>query len=248
MKIDYLRGLHELKADPKMTEKLLVGSLLVLSTMIIPIVGQLALLGWQALIMRRVATHQQGLPRLDFDTDYLGKLVGFGFKGFLARMLWTIPLILLFVLFGCGYAGLVAAASSSRDLAEFLPFCMCGAQLIFMPIVFLAMLPAAVAGMRAELADDLKEGTNFKEVLNFTKVMLRPLLIGTIVISVVGAMLTFVGMLACGLGIFPAVVAMSVAQAHMMGQIYLAAVAQAVPEVQIAPDISQNSATVPQSF
>lgn len=225
--MDYLRGYKVFRDDPQWTSKIMVGSVLALSTMFVPILGQVALTGWQALMMRRaVQGETEPMPRLDLDFDYLGKLVGVGFKGFIARFLWTLPLVaVFFVLAFCGYFGFVAlvigaASSGEPALGAFVPCCVGLSMLVLVPVMALAMIPAQVAGMRAELADDLDAGLKFREVMEVTRGMFRELFFGTLILWIVGFGLAMVGMLACYVGVFPVMVLGMIAQAHMMAQIY----------------------------
>lgn len=233
--MDYLKGYRVAREDPEWTNKLLIGSLIFMSTMVIPLVGQLALMGWQALIMRR-AVHGQDtpLPRLEFDMDYLGKLVGLGFKGLIARFLWTLPVIVLvFGIVMCMYLGFVvmfvggvaaAAETDNSALAGLGPLgamcCMAGGYFGVIVLSILAAIPASVASMRAELCDDLAPAMKFGEVLDFTKQNFGVLFKGTMILSFVGMALAFVGMLFCFVGIFPAAVLGLIAHGHFLAQVY----------------------------
>jgi hypothetical protein len=229
--MDYLRGLRVLREDPEWLSKIGVGSLLLLSGAFIPLLGQISLTGWNAVILRRaVAGQSQTLPRLDLDFDYLGKLLGCGFKAFLAAFIWGIPAAVLIVTaVGCLYVGAlmtaVGGAAAGGDAGGALGgmgmLCVMGVgypALMFFAI--LAGLPAQVAAMRAELADDLNAALQFREVLDMTKRVLRELLIGTLVLAFVQWIFVMGSLLLCGLPLLPAMVAMLVARAHFAAQLY----------------------------
>lgn len=247
--MDYLKGYKVFRDDPEWGKKILVGTALFLSTLIVPIAGQAVLVGWQALIMRRAVHGQDSpLPRLDFDFDYLGKLLGIGFKGFIVRFLWTLPVMVIFgTLFACMYIGIIAVAvgGAAGDGGEAMGVgvmcCIIGAVAIMLPLVALLTIPAGVAAMRAELTDDLNQGLKFREVLDFTKAMFKPLFMGSLLLWLVGAALGLVGILACYVGAFVVAVVGMIAQAHLMAQVYQAWLAQGGEALPIAATDVQPS-------
>jgi hypothetical protein len=240
--MDYLKGYKVFRDDPEWGKKTLTGTLLFLSTMFLPVLGQAVLVGWQALILRRAVRGEDSpLPRLDFDTQYLGKLLALGFKGFIVRFVWSLPVMVIGGgLFVCAYLGIVVAAVGGaqelgEDAAGISMVCCCSASfLILMPILVLLSLPANVAAMRTELTDDLNRGLEFGEVMRFTKAMFGPLFKGSLVLWLVGSLLSFVGLLACYVGAFAVAVAGMAAQAHFVAQVYRAWVEQGGEALPVA--------------
>ena len=240
--MDYLKGYRVFRDDPEWGKKTLYGTLLFFSTIVIPILGQVVLVGWQALILRRAVRGEDSpLPRLDFDTQYLGKLLGIGFKGFIVRFVWSLPVIVLAGAFGvCMYAGIVAAAVSGsgggdEEASVIAMACCCGGSLVLVPLLVVLGIPAAVAAMRAELTDDMNQGLQFGEVMAMTKAMFRPLFMGSLVLWVVGALLGVLGLLACYVGAFAVAVVGMAAQAHFVAQVYLAWVEQGGEPLPVGP-------------
>jgi hypothetical protein len=158
--MEYLRGLRLMREDPQWMGKLGVACLLLLSSMMIPILGQVTFMGWKSLLVRRtVAGQETPMPRLDLDFDYLGKLLGPGFKSFIARMVWIMPVVFaMMVVMGVLYAGLIFAAvggaavhdgegAAMGGLAGMC--CMGAAMLVFIPLSMVMQLPAMLAALRA---------------------------------------------------------------------------------------------------
>jgi len=247
----YFRGFGVFFKDPEWGSKLLVGSLVVLSAMIIPVVGQVALLGWAALVTRRaIQDHGEGpLPRLDFDFGWLGKLVGIGFKPFLVNFLWRLPaMFLTFGLVFCMYFSMIAAAISGAESARHggshAGGAAAGGVMVFIGIAFIVLIPilialqipAQAAMLRVEATDDLNAGMKFKEVLAMTKLVFKELLIGNFLIALVSIPLALVGMLLCYVGIFPVVVLLVVVQAHFMAQVYERYLEKGGEPLTIPPD------------
>lgn len=224
--MDYLRGYRVFRDDPEWGKKLLVGSVFFLSTMCIPIIGQVVLIGWQGLILRRAVRGQYApMPRLDFDFDWIGKLLGLGFKAFIARFLWSLPVSIIAVaLVMCIYIGGIAAAagaaSADPDAVPLALCCMGAGVIILVPVMMLLAIPATVAGMRAELTGDLNAGLDFRAVLHFTREMFRELAIGHMVLGVVSMFVVLAGELLLCVGVFPATVLTFIVQPYFVAQVY----------------------------
>ena len=248
--MEYLRGFRAMRQDSEWKGKILVGSLLFLSAMIVPIVGQVALLGWVALVTRQAVTRKGSdgpLPRLDFDFGWLGKLVGIGFKPFLVNLLWRMPIAFLIGgLVGCMYVGVIVAAVGSQAARHhggsgggppafiFLVFGI--AMLVIVPLSIFAQAPAQVAMLRAEITDDMNAGFKFRDVLRMTRVVLKELIIGNLLIAAVSIPLVIVGMFACYVGIFPVAVVLQIVYAHFMAQLYDLYLERGGEPLNVAPD------------
>lgn len=227
--MEYLRGLRVMREDEDFLGKVGVACLLMLSSMVIPILGQVVFQGWRGMIVRRsVAGVDTPLPRLDLNFDYLGKLMSPGFKSFIARMVWSFPAALIMVvLMLCVYAGFAvaiiggAAATSDHGGAGLGAICcLAVGMLIVIPFGVLLQLPAMVAGLRAEITDDLSAAFDVKAVLGMTRDMLRELVTGQLVIVLLSMGMSILGILTCGLGIFPIAVVISVVHGYFMADIY----------------------------
>lgn len=241
--MEYLRGLRKLREDPEWTSKLVYGALLLFSTILVPFAGRIALTGWTALIVRRAIatpTSAEALPRLDLDFDYLGKLMGTGFKGFLAALIWGLPAGLLFAMailvsyFGAVFG--VMAAAQAGDAAVIGAICCFGAGIpAVMLLGILLGLPAQVAMVRAELADDLNQALQLGAVLDMIRKTFRELLIGSIVLSIAQTVMIFGALLLCYVPVFPAIVAAQVMRADFAAQIYQLYVERGGTPIPIGP-------------
>jgi len=225
-----------------------IGCVLVLSGMIIPVVGQVALLGWTSLALRRAVQGQDSpLPRLDFDFNYLGKLLGIGFKGFLARLIWSLPIMAIAMLFFCcAYAGMGAAVAglsgggnhSGDDgavLGLVMTIVMLVMYLLLFVVIMLLSLPIQIAMLRAELTDELNSAMKFGEVLAMTRMLLGDLIKGMIVMMLIGMAVGFVGVATCYIGLFPGVVVMAVIQTYWMAEIYKVYLQKGGTPLQVGP-------------
>ena len=230
----YLRGWTALRNDPQWTSKVLWATLLLLSSMCIPVIGQITLIGWNALMLRRAVSGQDSpLPRMEFDTDYLMKLLNAGFKGFLASLLWSLPFIAIIMCSYCcmylgifGMLGGVAAGAEAGGEAGagiglvlgIVIFCV--AFLFMFVLIIVANMVMQVAVMRAELTDDVNAALRFGEVMNMTKMLAKELFVGMLVMQLVGMCVGFVGVLSLYLLLFPGVIIMQVIVTYFRAELY----------------------------
>ncbi len=223
--MQYLRGWRALRKDPEWKQKIGIISLILLTAGFIPILGQLVMIGWGALAMRRAVSGQESpLPRLDFDFEYMGKLLGVGFRGFLASLLWTFPVVLVTVLsVFCLYGSIAYAvlSGSSEEDAKMIVIVALVAMFVLLPLVsiFLAM-PAHVAMMRAELSDDLSAALRFKEVMGTTRLLFKELLVGSFVMMMIRMCGLLLGLATCFIGLFPAAAILYVIDTYWKAELY----------------------------
>ena len=226
--MEYLRGWRALRNDPEWVGKVLVATCVFLTAMCIPVVGQIVLVGWNALMLRRAVSGQDTpLPRMEFDFDYLTKLLNVGFKGFLAQLLWSLPIYVLAMAWGCcfyvGVGGVAAMGAASGDETAGVLGSVCmmfGMMAAWFAIIAFVTMPMQVAIIRAELSDDVNAALKFKEVMEMTKMLWRELLLGMFVMGLVSMVCMFAGMLLFFIGIYPAVVVMMVIQAYWRAEVY----------------------------
>lgn len=247
--MDYLRGWRALRSDPGWVGKVLTATVIFLTAMCIPVVGQIVLIGWSALMLRRAVSGQDTpLPRLDFDFDYLSKLLNVGFKGFLAQLLWSLPLYLLgFAWACCFYAGMIgvggfmaagasAGGEAGAGVGALGSLCMMGGLfLAWFAIILAVAMPMQVAMIRAELTDDVNAALKFKEVIEMTKMLWRELLVGFFVLGLIGMVAVFGGMLLLFVGVYPATVVVMVIQAYWRAELYQAYLQKGGQPLPIGP-------------
>ncbi len=232
--MEYLRGWRAMRQDPQWMGKVGVGTLLVLSAMCIPVVGQVVLLGWSSLMLRRAVSGVDApMPRLELDFDYLGKLLNVGFKGFLARLLWSLPAMLIGMVCGCGMyvamGGAVAAvgvgASAGGDVGAGLgglgAICvMFGAFALFWVVIVAVSMPMQVAMLRAELSDDVNLAMRFKDVMAMTRLLAKELIVGYFVMSAIGMVGALFGLITLYIGLFPVIVVLTIIQTYYSAELY----------------------------
>ena len=197
--------------DEKWIEKIAIAALL----SIIPVVGWFALLGWSIEIGRRVIN---GEKQVLADWSDFGGLLTLGFKGGLAALVFSFPLIIVWIL----VAVLTAVAGSldgeaGTTIISLVSFCAICLTLIY-GIVLLFALPASY-GRLAEtdgLRDALNVGELWKLVSNAPNAYLIVLL-GYLVAGFIASL----GSILCLVGVFLTTAYAMAVEGHLLGQAYL---------------------------
>lgn len=232
--MEYLRGFRVMREDPEWIGKVAVACLLLFAAACIPVVPQLILYGWQGLILRRAVSGQTSpMPRLDLDMNYLMKLMNGGFKVFLARLLWSLPVVAVALVFVCctylsfggAMVGVGVGAEEGGEEGALLGLLgylclMSVGTIVYLAAVILLSMPMQVAVTRAELTDDLNQAMRFGDVMAMTKLLFKDLLVGNIVMMGIGFLVGIVGILTLYLALFPGVVVIILITTHWQAQLY----------------------------
>lgn len=185
--MEYLKGWRVMREDPEWMRKTFFVGLL----MFVPVLGPIIATGWRALILRRAVSGQHSpLPRFDFDFDYMGKLLNVGFKGFLANLLWSLPMIGLvalfycctyggaFIVFGGAAAGAQAGGEGGAAAVGVLGMLMMGVGFLVLIVASVVLTMMRIAGVtRAEVADDVNVALKLKETWEMTRMIVGPVLV-----------------------------------------------------------------------
>jgi len=188
---------------------------------LIPLVGQLYLIGWGLEIARRVAMGEPtSLPDADFGT-YLGH----GWKSLVVSLVYTIPIWVLMI--PVIVVGIITeTAGMDGDVAGAIMGAVglvVGLLSMVYGIAMGLLLPAAMT--RAVLFGSIGDGLQVGEVLNLVKAAPGAYLLTLVGTMVAGMAAGLVGSIACGVGVF---FTMAIAQAitgHFYGQAYRQAAA-----------------------
>jgi hypothetical protein len=195
--------------DDEWIKKILLAGLISL----IPVVGQLFLMGWGLEISRRVITKEFTLlPDIDFG-DYIGK----GFKLFVVSLVYSVPAIILSILIS-----IVSAVFYETDIQfiGFLFIALFGLLLLVYSVLLIVIIPAAMANLAAKgsIGDALRLGEVFgllkKAPGAFLMVVLGELIAGAI---------APLGGIAFGIGAFLTATYALTLVSHLIGQAYLQA-------------------------
>lgn len=218
--MNFGRAFSYITEDPEWLKKVGIAALV----MLIPIIGQMVVMGWALELTRRVINHEREiLPDWNNFSDHLSK----GFPGFVIYFVYILPVSLLS---GCmqSFTPMIAAAgdNSSGDTAAAIVSILsiasiCVGCLVFVgSIVITFILPAALANYAA--TGQIGAGFRFGEIFGLVRAAPGPyfmVFLGSIIASILASL----GLIACIIGVlFTSAYAVAV-NAHWWGQAYNAA-------------------------
>ncbi|MFO0800882.1 MAG: DUF4013 domain-containing protein [Gemmataceae bacterium] len=180
----------------------------------IPVVGPLVLLGYQAEVAERLVRDPDLRRYPDFSFDRFVELLTRGLWPFLIGL--VAALVFVPLLIAAVFAAIaIGAAANSPGLGIALVFAVyffgiVGINAVMLPIQF-----------HAEMANRFDLGGAFRFTVSFAKLVGGRALVAFLVLILLSVPLTFVGMLACFVGVYPATVIAVMAGQHLMVQLYL---------------------------
>jgi hypothetical protein len=203
--------------DPDWFKKMITAGLFLL----IPILGQLVVLGWALRITRRVIDQDpETLPNVDFGSD-----LGRGFSAILIGLVYAMPVILL-----SGVLGVLDAVISNLSSSEavmygiaFITVCA-GLFTLVYGLLMAVLLPAAYGNFAAK--GTLSAAFNVGQVLRLVRSALGAYAIVVLGMIVVG-FIAPLGSLACVIGVIVTMVYAQAVLGHFYGQAYKEAVTSA---------------------
>jgi hypothetical protein len=218
----YFRAYLFLFSSPKWFINLLVGML----APQVPVVGEMVQLGYEFDIIE--AMHLHGEDRYpDFDVNRLMDYLVRGAWPYLVQLIVLVPAFLLWALLGGGcMVGLAMAFASSSNGAPdaamvIIGLCIAGSCLILLlATLLLSLLILAPLILRAGLCQDFMAAFSWHFVRDFARRVWLEIILATIFFSVSATVLGTVGLLLCGVGIFPALGLIQFAQCHLLHQLY----------------------------
>ncbi|MCC7535115.1 MAG: DUF4013 domain-containing protein [Deltaproteobacteria bacterium] len=254
--MEWGRAYGYFRDDPEWKGKVLMASLALLSAMFIPVLGQLIIGGWLAITFRRiVAGDDRTLPPIGFDN--IGELLSAGFKPFLVQTIWMIPLAIFGIVayfvavFGAIMGGAASSAAhrageagsqaASAGFGIGAMVCIGVFYLVFLVLSFVLGIFAYSAVTRVEVADDMKPGMQFKEVMAFAKISWGTILKVQLLTALINYFIVMIGMLLFCVGMFPASVITMLAGAHLRAQVYK----QHLEKGGVAVPLKQEPGTTP---
>ena len=199
--------------DPDWFKKIIIPALVGL---LVPIVGQMVLLGWALkATLNVIRNNPNPLPDMDFGGD-----LGRGFKAWVVGLVYAIPMFIFYL--PIMIFSIVAGESGEQSMAVIVAIAgACFGFLMLLYSIFMnLMLPAAYA--RVAVEDTIGAGLAFKEVFKMVKnniVTYLLILVGTIAAGFISSL----GSIACVIGIFLTVPYGMAIMGHLYGQGYLEA-------------------------
>ena len=197
--------------DPDWLKKILIPALIA----IIPIVGQIFLIGWSLDVTRRIIRREPSpLPELDF-----GRQMVDGLKAFVIGLVYAIPVFILIIpviIVSVAASSGNTSDNSSNGLVAAVTLCCSGLIFIY-SLVLAFVLPAVYANFIAN--ENLGAAFRFQEVIGLVRAAPGAYLIvllGVIITSFIAQL----GTIACGIGVLATLTYSMAVNGHLYGQAY----------------------------
>ena len=191
----------------------LLASLALASTAVIPVVGQLVFLGYQAEVTEDLEHDPALEDHDDFSFDNLVR--------YLKRGVW--PFLMHLIVGAIAAVGLVAAIAVGGVVAWSLeaPWVAVAAYFVLLtPVLFLSSLFSLPLVLHTQLTGELRVGAAFAFASRFLGKLWGQCLVTLFVHFLISGVLTTVGLLCCCVGVYPATVVVMMAQDHLSVQLY----------------------------
>jgi hypothetical protein len=194
--------------DPDWLKKIVIIGLVGL----IPIIGQIVVMGWAFEISRRVIRGDfQPLPDLDF-----GEQLGKGFQVWLIYLVYLIPIILVTIPLAVVDTLATNAGGNTQNVVAF--FSVCCSAIIFLYGLFVAFVVPAAIG---RCADKGNLGAAFKFAEVFALVRAAPTAFLMVLLGVfVAGFIAPLGSILCVIGVLLTAVYAQAIIFHLTGQAY----------------------------
>jgi hypothetical protein len=190
--------------------------------LLVPLVGPVAVMGYQAVIAEHLVRNgDRNWPLFDFGrlADYLQR----GLRVFLVSIVLSVvvtPVAMVVLFAGHATAFLLMNPESTVSMV------LVGCVVIVEALVFLALIYGSIAlatplWLRAAFEPDLGAVFDVAFVRDFLARIWKPLLVSHVWVMLLSTGLVLAGMLACFVGMFPAIALTMLVQAYTYGHLYL---------------------------
>lgn len=227
--MDFGKAFSYVFDDADWVRKILLSALITL----IPIIGEIYLLGWMLEITRRVIHHDPyPLPDVDF-----GGYLTTGFKMFVVGLVYALPIIII-----SGGLNIIIAALDYNNTGNEVGLAvtmlsLCVGLFSFVYGILMSLMMYAAEGnvaAKGNIADGLRFGELFS-LLKANPGAYVIVLLGSIVAGLVAGL----GIIACGIGVLATSAYASAVIAHLTGQAYNQARAN-LPAPAVYPQSQQT--------
>lgn len=186
---------------------------------LIPIVGQLYLIGWMLEIVRRVINNET--PILPESVDF-GGFIGRGFQGFIINLVYAIPLIIFSLppSLIAPIGDLVEIDTETMGTITIIISVCCGGLSFIYSILLGFVLPAALSNFVVK--GSLGGGFQLGEVFGLIKAAPGAYVL-VFLGSIVAGIVSNLGIIVCLIGLLVTIPYSSAIMAHFYGQAYMQA-------------------------
>jgi hypothetical protein len=235
--VEYMRSYNYIFENPNWMMNVLWGFLCILSTSVIPILGQLVLLGYQYEVVEALFL-ARGSKYPDFDpnkfVDYLGRSIWpFLVQLIVSLVLVPIMLVICLPLFFAVGAG---AAAAGEDVGPIIGIFGIGLVVILTMALSIGMVLFLVPmTLRAGLQQDFGAAFDFAWVKDFVAKTWVEMILTTLFLMISSMVVVILGMLAFCIGMYAAIAIVMLAQAHIYYQLYMVYLSRGGKPIPLKP-------------
>ena len=181
---------------------------------LIPIIGQIVVLGLTVEVMRRVINNDPTpLPEFDF-----GGFLGKGFQALVVSIVYGLPLFIFYL--PIMIVPIIGDATGNGDVMNYIMIatsCICGGLMVLYGILYAFLYPAALGKMVT--GGSLGAAFRIGDVFALARKGLMPYLIAVLGVLVAGLITPF-GVIACGVGVLVTMTYTAAVTGHFYAQAY----------------------------
>lgn len=214
----YLRSYQFVFDNPQWAMNVLWASLCLLSSILIPVIGQLVLIGYLYEIAEYM--HRRGGDDTypDFTFDRFTKYLTRGVWVFVVQLLVALPVSLLL---GAFCAVLIAVMVSNRGELGTAGVVLVVAFVVLMFVLGIVLgIVLVPMTLRAGLGQEFKGAFSVAFIRDFLRRTWRQVVVAQLFLMVTSFPLSLAGMALCCIGVFPAAALIAFAQVHLHYQLY----------------------------
>ena len=198
------------------TNNLLMGSLCMLSTQIIPIVGQIVLMGYQAEVAEDLEKDPDISDHANFNFNNFSRYLGRGVWVFLIQLILALFIMLGLVI--SGGVGFLTYSAIQGDVGIYVGIGV--GVLLYMILAILVTMFTWPMTLHVQLSKGFHFGAAFQFSMSFIKKLSGQLLISLLAHMFISSILMMAGVLVFCVGIYAAATISMMAQEHFMIQLY----------------------------
>jgi Protein of unknown function (DUF4013) len=211
----YWRAYQFVFDHPKWTTNLLFGAVCAL----IPVIGPIVLMGWLYEIIEGMQRRGES-GYADFDFGKFGQYLMRGVWPFLVSLalsLLVVPVVLIFMV----VLMLVISQSGGKPNVGLIFGIEAAYIVVLLAFSLILSIFTTPILLRAGLMQEFKAAFNLAFVTDFAKKMWKETLLMQLFLMGTGILVALCGLLLCCVGVYPAQVLVSMANAHLTEQLYM---------------------------
>lgn len=241
VQMEYLRSYNYIFENPNWMMNVLWGFLCILSSALVPVIGQLLFMGYQYEVIEALCLNR-GSRYPDFDINRFTEYLGRSIWPFLVSLIVVLPLIVL--LYGgmivAVLLGVAAAAAGGDDIGPVIG--MVVGVFGFVVVMGLFMVVMALVTpmiLRAGLQQEFGAAFDFGWAMDFLKKTWMELILSSLFLGFSGIIVIGISALALCVGMYAGIAVMMLAQAHMWYQLYMIFLSRGGAPIPFKPQAPQ---------